>query len=352
MRSALLCCCLLLAVAAAVGAPSLLADDEAAQTVGPPLASADQSIPISVGVYLLNLVALDEASQTFTCTGYLTETWHDPRLVFSAGPGQPPARYYRKQDIWFPILQFDNSASPRTLSSYLMIGKPDGSVQYVEKFMVRLSSNMQLRAFPFDSQDLEIYVHPFSGQVGRIVLSVDPASTGVSTASYTPLPLWSTGRITYRTVVGSMPGEEASSKVRSHVVFAIHVSRNSEYYTFRIFIPLALMVAVSWGVFWIPADDLNSQLLISVTTVLTLVAFSVALSNILPPVPYLTFYDAFFLICFLFILLSIGEALIAHTVHRNWGHTAVLKIRRRTRLFLPFSFFSIAVLVAIKFLSK
>ena len=79
------------------------------------------------------------------------------------------------------------------------------------------------------------------------------------------------------------------------------------------------MVAVSWGVFWIPADDLNSQLLISVTTVLTLVAFSVALSNILPPVPYLTFYDAFFLICFLFILLTIVEVLIAHTVHRRVG---------------------------------
>ena len=199
-----------------------------------------------------------------------------------------------------------------------MIGKPDGSVQYIEKFAVRLSSNMQLRAFPFDSQDLEIYVHPFTGQVGRIVLSVDPASTGVSTALlHTSLPLWSTGRITYRTVLGSMPGEEASSKVRSHVVFAIHVTRNSAYYTFRIFIPLALMVAVSWGVFWIPADDLNSQLLISVTTVLTLVAFSVALSNILPPVPYLTFYDAFFLICFLFILLTIVEVLIAHTVHRR-----------------------------------
>ena len=352
MRRFLLCCCLLLAVAAAVGASSVLADDEAAQTVGPPLAAADQPIPISVGVYLLNLVALDEASQTFTCTGYLTETWHDPRLVFSAGPGQPPARYYRKQDVWFPILQFDNSASPRTLSSYLMIGKPDGSIQYIEKFAVRLSSNMQLRAFPFDSQDLEIYVHPFTGQVGRIVLSVDPASTGVSTASYTPLPLWSTGSITYRTVLGSIPGEEASSKVRSHVVFAIHVTRNSAYYTFRIFIPLALMVAVSWGVFWIPADDLNSQLLISVTTVLTLVAFSVALSNILPPVPYLTFYDAFFLICFLFILLTIVEVLIAHTVHRRAGHNAVLKIRRRTRLLLPVSFFAIAVLVAIKFLSK
>jgi hypothetical protein len=69
------------------------------------------------------------------------------------------------------------------------------------------------------------------------------------------------------------------------------------------------MVAVSWGVLWIPLNDLNSQLLVSVTTVLTLVAFSVAISNILPPVAYLTFYDGFFLLSFLFILLTIGEAL-------------------------------------------
>jgi hypothetical protein len=69
-------------------------------------------------------------------------------------------------------------------------------------------------------------------------------------------------------------------------------------------------------------------------------------------VPYLTFYDAFFLICFLFILLTIVEVLIAHTVHRRSGHPAVLKIRRRTRLLLPFSFFAISVLVAVKFLSN
>jgi hypothetical protein len=354
MRKTLLCCCLVLVVVATIAAPSLLlgeTDVEADQTIGPPPPTEGQPIPIKVGVYLLDLVALDEASQTFTCTGYLTETWLDPRLAFSAASGQSHTRYYRKQDVWFPMLQFDNSASPRTLSSYLMIGKADGTIQYIEKFAVRLSSNMELRAFPFDSQDLEIYIHPFTGQVGRILLSVDPETTGVSTALYTPLPLWRTGRITYRTVVGAIPGDEESSKVRSHVVFAIHVIRNSQYYTFRIFIPLALMVAVSWGVLWIPPDDLNSQLLISVTTVLTLVAFSVALSNILPSVAYLTFYDAFFLICFLFILLTIGESLVIHTVHRNAGHAAVIRIRRRTRIFLPLSFFVIAVLVAHSFIA-
>jgi hypothetical protein len=278
---------------------------------------------------------LDEVPETFTCTGYLTESWQDPRLAFTPVPGQPSTRYFTKSQIWFPLLQFDNSAAPRTLSSYLMVGRADGTVNYVEKFVIRASSIMRLRPFPFDSQDLELYIHPFSGQVNRIELEVDPNNTGISSAAYTPLPLWQTREITYRSVSGELAGEGSAIEASSHVVFGIHVKRKSEYYTFRIFLPLALMVAVSWGVLWIPIDDLNSQLLISVTTVLTLVAFSVALSNILPPVAYVTFYDAFFLLCFLFILLTIGEALIVHGTHRRADHAAAMRIRRVTRPLLP-----------------
>ncbi len=96
----------------------------------------------------------------------------DRRLAFSPSAGQPITRHYRKEDIWFPLLQFDNSAAPRTLSSYLLVGRADGTVNYVEKFAVQLSTNMHLRAFPFDSQELELYIHPFTGRVSRIVLIV------------------------------------------------------------------------------------------------------------------------------------------------------------------------------------
>jgi hypothetical protein len=118
----------------------------------------------------------------------------------------------------------------------------------------------------------------------------------------------------------------------------MHIKRNSEYYFFRIFVPLVLMVAISWGTLWIPPADLNSQLVTSVTTVLTLVAFSVAISNVLPPVPYLTFCDVFFLICFAFVLLSVAEVLTVHTWHNGRGAAVASKVRRITRRLLPASF--------------
>jgi len=348
MHRAVFLCSLLLMVCTTVTSPST--SFGAADPIIEPPPDNGRPIVIKVGVYILNLVALDEASQTFTCTGYLTETWQDPRLAFAPGAGQPPLRHYRKQSIWFPLLQFDNSALPRTLSSYEIVGQADGTIRYIEKFADRLSANLNLRSFPFDSQELGIYVHPFTGQVKRIVLQVDPESTGISTAPYTPLPLWSTGPVTSRSVAASASIDRTGPEASSHVVFEIKVVRNSEYYTFRIFVPLALMVAVSWAVLWIPPDDLNSQLLIAVTTVLTLVAFSVALSNILPPVAYLTFYDAFFLVCFFFILLTVAEALVVHTSHRKFGHAGAVRIRHMTRRILPLSFVAIALMLIFGFI--
>ena len=317
-----------------------------AVTVPPPQSTTP--IPVKAGIFILNLVSLDEVTQTFTCTGYLTESWKDPRLAFTPRPGESTIRLYRKGSIWFPLLQFDNSASPRRLSSYLLIGQPDGTLSYTEKFAVTLSTDMYLRAFPFDSQNLEIVLHPFTDQMPGILLSVDPVTTGVSTASYTPLPLWHTGTVTYRAV--KSPITEAGQKIPFHVIFKMQVIRNSEYYIYRIFLPLVLMVAVSWGVLWVPPNDLNSQLLISVTTVLTLVVFSVALSNILPPVAYLTFYDIFFLASFFFVLLAIGEPLLVHAAHNAHGQAAALAARRISRILLPLLYLTSAIALAIVFL--
>jgi len=333
-------------IASAEHEPALFNPDFDSVTVPPPQTTAP--IPVKVGIFILNLVSLDEVTQTFTCTGYLAESWRDPRLAFTPNPGEGSVRLYHKGSIWFPLLQFDNSASPRRLSSYLLSGTRDGAIRYTEKFAVTLSTEMHLRAFPFDSQDLQIVVHQFTNQPGGISIVVDPVTTGISNASYTPLPLWHTGEVSYQTVIS--PSAEAGQKILSQAIFDIHVVRNSEYYIYRVVVPLALMVAVSWGVLWVPPNDLNSQLLISVTTVLTLVVFSVALSNILPPVAYLTFYDIFFLASFFFVLLAIGEPLLVHALHNAHGKGPAHSARRISRILLPTLYLTVTLLLAAIFL--
>jgi Neurotransmitter-gated ion-channel ligand binding domain len=70
--------------------PAQFNPDFDAVTVPPPQTTAP--ISVKVGIFILNLVSLDEVTQTFSCTGYLTESWKDPRLAFTPGPGEGALR--------------------------------------------------------------------------------------------------------------------------------------------------------------------------------------------------------------------------------------------------------------------
>ena len=84
--------------------------------------------------------------------------------------------------------------------------------------------------------------------------------------------------------------------------FEIDVKRRSSFYIWKVFLPLMLMVFLSWAVFWIEASDLSNQIQVAVTTILTVIAFAFAISATMPRLPYLTYIDAFFLECYIYVL--------------------------------------------------
>ena len=103
----------------------------------------------------------------------------------------------------------------------------------------------------------------------------------------------------------------------TEVVFSIHVKRHYGFYVWKVFLPLLLMVFLSWAVFWVDPFDLSNQVQIAVTTILTVIAFAFAISATMPRVPYITFIDAFFLTCYVFVFIAVVELMTVHTTHRR-----------------------------------
>ena len=102
---------------------------------------------------------------------------------------------------------------------------------------------------------------------------------------------------------------------------------------------LLLMVILSWSVFWVEARDLSNQVQIAVTTILTVIAFAFAISATMPRVPYLTYIDAFFLTCYVFVFLAIVELMAVHLSHRRDRATDLgLRIQRISRWAIPAAF--------------
>ncbi|MHB8384038.1 MAG: hypothetical protein ACYDC3_17050 [Candidatus Binataceae bacterium] len=334
-------------IAAAAAGSSTLPPFDHDPGAEPPMVGGKPVI-VSVSLHVINLSKIDDSAQHFDIDGYLFARWNDPRLEYvSKGPGDL-IRTYRRGEIWIPRLEFVNATSPRKIHDTSISVAPSGNVTYVERFNAELSARFQLRRYPFDTQDLEIFVHPFVADANQIVFTL--RDSDVWTASefntYSSLAQWDLA-----VMQPTLHVHREQSRTIAGVRFGMQVTRRSAYYIWKVFVPLLLMVCVSWGVFWIEPGDLSSQIQVSVTTILTVIAFAFAISSSMPRVPYLTYIDAFFLQCYVFVFVAFTEIMIVHVTHRSDRRRDLgLKVRNWSRIVVPSAFVASNVIIGVRFL--
>ena len=115
------------------------------------------------------------------------------------------------------------------------------------------------------------------------------------------------------------------------------------------FFPLLAMVAIAYSAFWIRITDYYTQISITLTAILTEIAFLFAISTSLPKVPYLTFIDAFFLISFVFSCSSMIELIAVHQALERDFQARGERMRRLSKYFGPLVYFGLIGLSALVF---
>jgi hypothetical protein len=294
-------------------------------------------VKVAVGLHIINLASIDEVREQFEIDGYLVARWQDPRLAFTAkGPNEHP-RQYKQTSVWIPYLEMVNGVTPHERYDISVLGEPDGSINYVERFHALLSSKFRLRRFPFDSQALLVIVHPFLRQAQEVEFSLYDRNVWATEefAEYSSLAQWDLRSVEPSVGKSHLYGERQAPEVR----FTIGVQRRSNFYIWKVFLPLLLMVVLSWAVFWVEARDLTNQVQIAITTILTVIAFAFAISATMPRVPYLTYIDAFFLDCYVFVFLAIMKLMVVHVTFRRERATDLgIRIRQASRWAIPLAF--------------
>ena len=307
-------------------------------------------VKVSVALHVLNLSSIDEVTERFELTGYLLAQWNDPRLTYKASGNGDKYRALAPDSVWRPQLVIINAVKPRQVLEGSLRVAPDGAVSYVERFDALVTSTFYLKPFPFDAQKLEVLIHPFTDQQLSVafVTSQLPVWTATEFSTYSSLESWEFESLTARIgTAASQFGEHAIAEAR----FEIAVERRYEFYLWKVFLPLLLMVVVSWSVFWFDPSEVSSQVTIAVTTILTIIAFALAISLTLPRVPYLTFADAFFLACYIFAFLAMLELTAVHIAYRNERRDLARGIRRTARWLVPAAFVVINSILILHFLT-
>jgi hypothetical protein len=146
---------------------------------------------------------------------------------------------------------------------------------------------------------------------------------------------WDIRRLAQRTTHALIDG--TTDRI-SQVQFTLLVTRRFGFFIWKVFVPLLLMVTVSWTIFWMSVDDFGNQILVAITTILTVIAFAFSIESNLPKVTYVTHIDAFFLCCYFFVFLTVIELMAVNMVLRSRGREAAIRIRHVAQWTVPSAF--------------
>ena len=156
------------------------------------------------------------------------------------------------------------------------------------------------------------------------------------------LPEW---RIESTEILIEQPVDIRDQVAFSRAVFIINVAREYGYYIFKLSIPLLLIVALSWTVFWMHDESLASRMRVSATAFLTIVAYQFAISNSLPKVAYLTTMDRLMIASFILVALSALQNMMVRYVFRNNREVADT-VDRLSRWLFPVAFGTVIATIA------
>lgn len=127
---------------------------------------------------------------------------------------------------------------------------------------------------------------------------------------------------------------------------AFEARRHIGFYVGKAFVSVAIIVFMSWVVFWIGAQHLGPRLSVAVTSMLTLVAYRFLLGQSLPPVSYLTRLDYFLLGATILVFIALMQVALTSAMQEGDRAGLAMTINRTSRWLFPVIF---VVLIAVSF---
>ncbi|KAJ8037902.1 Asparagine--tRNA ligase, cytoplasmic [Holothuria leucospilota] len=212
----------------------------------------------------------------------------------------------------------------------------DGKYVYLYiKIKGTFKIGMRLDHFPFDFQELTISVASswpakkvdFQRRVTKANKIIDTISIDAFTGKHE----WKLQEhiITEAEFTGSTTGNfsaylsahersDPAERERARIIreyptyhIKLHAQRRPLYYIWNVALPTFCILALSFTSFVMEADAPSERLGVTVTMLLTAVAFKSVVSSMLPKISYLTFLDIYVMCCFILQCLMVAQNAVA-----------------------------------------
>ena len=311
----------------------------------------DGPIAVRAGFMLYDVNEIEETTETFEFEGALLLSWVDPRQAFDPDAEGASERVYKGEyqfaelfDGWWPQVVLANQSGSLDRQGVVLRIEPDGTVWYIEELDAIAESPMSLRFFPFDRQSLEIHFKFLGYGVDEVRFEpvadysslLPQRGNAVGNAEWTVAGYAVTAGEDLAAIAGSAAVGQGST-----LRIDILAERNPGYLIRTVVLPLALIVMLSWSIFWMDRESLGSRMDISFIALLTVVAFQTIVEQALPAIPGFTLMAGFIMINYLLlaatIVVNLRVSVLDHSGRRDLGDA----LDRRCRWLFPALYFAV-----------
>jgi hypothetical protein len=291
---------------------------------------------VGVGFFVNDIRGIDPVRDEFQFRGYVRVLWCDPRHAFdreAAGQDElvfAGERFEKEfKRIWTPSGYPVNKVGELSFSERVLRIRHDGTIEQSINVSVPLATHYDLRRFPLDRQTLELQVESYLWNRDQLQFIHDETISGLSNGI--SIPEWNIESVSGH--VGEIAVMRSDTPF-SRYILEIEIARKPGFYLWKVFLPLVVIVALSWSVFWMTDERFSARSRISATGVLTVVAYQFVFAENLPRVGYLTLLDQVMIGSFGLLAVTVLESLFVDRANRHDPAKAI-RIDRTSRWLFP-----------------
>ncbi|XP_019625375.1 PREDICTED: neuronal acetylcholine receptor subunit alpha-10-like [Branchiostoma belcheri] len=292
--------------------------DEYDQDVRPTLAPPDV-VEVHFIAILSHIVEVDAKKQILTANLWLHMMWYDPRLEWNkADYGNVTTLVVPDERVWKPdvvLYQNADSAFDGWAKMHVLINN-DGTVVWEHPAIVMSACEMDVSAFPFDSQVCTLTFGPWVQDATEVLMISDSAasnlkhfSANVGASGWDVLSLNARDqKVSYDGVYwGTTP------KNFSETDITIHLRRKPTFYVFNLLLPCVLLAVMMAATFLLPIDN-GEKVSFGVSILLALVVFQLLMVQLLPESESLPWIGKFVIIAMVLMAASLAISTIVINV--------------------------------------
>ncbi|CAF4804356.1 unnamed protein product [Rotaria sp. Silwood1] len=277
-----------------------------------PVQNDSHTLSVIINLALQHIIDFDGKNEAIVISGWMTMMWNDYSLKWKPEEfGNIETLRIPSTQIWTPDILLYNSADEKfdpTMKVNAVV-QHNGDILYVPPVLFKSICSFDIAGFPFVR--INLTAESSKGQLDAYVKSAEWDLEDFSATN---------NRTKY----------DCCPNVYPYVLYTIQIRRRSLYYFTNIVVPCFLISCMTLLGFLL-APDSGEKLTLQVTILLTVVMFSLLLSEIMPPssnaIPIITIY---FMCIMIMSAVSVVASVIVISLHfrNSKNYTMPLWVRK------------------------